>query len=214
MEGPEDMCPSQSARPVSRQSSHFEGLSLPLFFSRRLSVPRFFLYCLAASLRALLSVARAIHCRSEETFPVGLSEPLVSLLNTSSMTERAATKQQDYTHMTVPFRTRQRSCRRCRSTMTLRAPLWKTLQNSAATQCIFKALTPISMKLHPSDHGTTRRPRGRRGDVRGCLRALSQALDHMLHADVSRNQPRVHFVLRGRSTSCCFANRDHSDTRQ
>ena len=56
------------------------------FFSRLLSVPRFFLYCLAASLRALLSVARAIHCRSEEIFPVGLSGgPLVSLLNTSSM---------------------------------------------------------------------------------------------------------------------------------
>ena len=42
-----------------------------LLFSRRLSVPRFFLHCLAASLRALLSVARAIHCRSEEIFPVG-----------------------------------------------------------------------------------------------------------------------------------------------
>ena len=38
---PEDLCPGLSARPALRLSLHFEGLSHPLSFSRRLSVPRF-----------------------------------------------------------------------------------------------------------------------------------------------------------------------------
>ena len=58
LECPEDLCPGLLARPASRQSSHFEGLSRPLFFPQRHTIPRFLLYCLAASLRALLSVAR------------------------------------------------------------------------------------------------------------------------------------------------------------